>query len=79
MSLQNKSQALIPSRLLLKRARTFKMSLCKNNSSITVKYNNFDYLKVRKSTLFSFPYDMSHLKSFRKRRKNMLLKIFLSI
>lgn len=48
MSLQNKSQALTPSRLQLKWASTFKMTLCKTNSSITVKLNNFDYLKVTK-------------------------------
>lgn len=55
MSLQNKSQALIPSRLLLKWASTSNMALCKTNSSITVKYNNFDYLKVKKKLCFHFP------------------------
>lgn len=48
MSLLNKSQALIPSRLQPKGASTFKMALCKTNSSVTVKYSNFDYLKVTK-------------------------------
>lgn len=52
MSLQNKSQVLTPSRLQLKGTSTFKMVLCKINSSITVKYNHFDYLEVRKNTFF---------------------------
>lgn len=52
MSLQNKSQALTPSRLQLKGASTFKMVLCKIYLSITVKYNDFNYLEVRKNTFF---------------------------
>lgn len=52
------------------------MVICKMNPSATVKYNNIDYLEVRRNTFFFISLLHNPLEQFHK-EENTLLKTFL--
>lgn len=50
-------------------SKHLKKVLCKTNSSLTVKYNNFDYLKVTKKYFVLISRWLEPLKQFQKEKK----------